>query len=167
MQNQYVEMICQLAEQTKIELVLPENNAVKPLHTASNDQLYQCYYEAFAAGDAQFFFAQTEPERREFFDTLEMTPARREPTSLLLEKDGRIVAFTAVLPYGEANCHISCMCVLPGFQGQGLGRFMLDFVKQKAAAQGYRTITLGTDTNMVAFQLYCKHGFKVVEDRES
>jgi ribosomal protein S18 acetylase RimI-like enzyme len=45
--------------------------------------------------------------------------------------------------------------------GQSLGKLLLWLIKQRAWQQGYETITLGTDVNMRAFDLYRKHGFEV------
>jgi ribosomal protein S18 acetylase RimI-like enzyme len=64
-------------------------------------------------------------------------------------------------PYGEGNCHISCMCVHPDFQRKGLGKLLLRLIMNEAAQGGHKTITLGTNTNMAAFRLYQQHGFKV------
>jgi ribosomal protein S18 acetylase RimI-like enzyme len=56
------------------------------------------------------------------------------------------------------------MVVHPDYQRQGLGAFMVQYVKVKTAEQGCRSITLGTDTSMSAFQLYRKYGFEILAD---
>ncbi|MCP4283606.1 MAG: hypothetical protein GY792_04025, partial [Gammaproteobacteria bacterium] len=112
-ENKYVEMICHLAEQPKTEAPPPEGFEVRPLSTADDDSLYSCYYAAFKAGDARFFFDQGEAEKRAYFDTLGLAEARNEPGSTLILKDSAIVGFTYVIPYREANRHISCMVVHP------------------------------------------------------
>jgi ribosomal protein S18 acetylase RimI-like enzyme len=86
-----------------------------------------------------------------------------EPTSLTLMKDQQLVGFSFVLPYGDANCHISCMCIAPEFRRMGLGELMLHTIMQNAPKQGYQTITLGTDTSMAAYKLYEKNGFEVMD----
>lgn len=58
------------------------------------------------------------------------------------------------------------MCVHPGHQRQGLATFMLRHAAEKVAEQGDMTITLGTDTDMAAFQLYRRHGFKILENQD-
>ena len=73
------------------------------------------------------------------------------------------MGFAYVLPDSERNCYISCMCVHPDFQGRGLGKMILQIIQKRAAAQGNKTITLGTEMGMRAFQLYKKYGFVVVE----
>ncbi len=165
MSENYVEMICNLAEQNPEIVSLAEFRA-RPLHEAQADDLYQCYHASFSNSDATFFFEQSEKERREYFDSLGLAEAKDEPASLLLLKKDQIVGFTMVLPYGEGNRHISCMCVRPESRRQGLGEFMLRFAMQKARAQGLKTITLGTGTSMGAFQLYLKNGFQVILSRQ-
>lgn len=163
-ENKYVEMICHLNDNPDVNVKLPAGFEVQSLSTVDEDDLYQCYYEAFEAGDAQFFFEQTETERRDFFDELELVEARGEPGSVVICKDGSVMAFTYVIPYGDKNRHISCMVVHPNYQRQGLGAFMVQFAKQEVASQGHQSITLGTDTNMGAFQLYRKYGFTIIDE---
>ncbi len=165
--NKYAEMICQLAEQPQTEILIPTGFEVQSLKDADDAALYQCYYAAFSAGDAAFFFEQSETERCEYFNTLCFEEACNEPGSSVILKGGEIIGFTYVIPYGKGNCHISCMCIHPDFQRQGLGEFMLLYAMQEIAAQGNISITLGTDTNMAAFQLYRKFGFKIKEDQSN
>jgi ribosomal protein S18 acetylase RimI-like enzyme len=159
----YVEMVCDLSQVAELDIVVPPDLAVKPLADADVEEIYQCYVAAFSVGDAQFFYSQNETEKREFFDTLGRERALPEAASHILLQGSRLVSFAYVLPYGEGNCHISCMCVHPDFQGQGLGKLSLQIIQKRAAAQGYKTITLGTETGMRAFQLYRKYGFAIVE----
>ena len=132
---------------------------------ADREALYACYVAAFAAGDALFFFDQDEQERRSFFEYLGLDEAREEPASLILRHQEQLVGFTYVLPYGESNRHISCMCVHPEWQGQDLGKLMLRRVMRQVAAGGQETITLGTETGMRAYHLYRKQGFQVTGGR--
>jgi len=163
-ENKYVEMICHLNDKSNVEVKYPEGFEVQSLSSADESDLYQCYYKAFRDGDAHFFFEQSEDERRDFFNELELAQARDEPGSVVIRKDGSVIAFTYVIPYGDKNRHISCMVVHPNYQRQGLGAFMVQFAKQEVAAQGHHSITLGTDTNMGAYQLYRKYGFTIIEE---
>jgi ribosomal protein S18 acetylase RimI-like enzyme len=163
-ESKYVEMICRLAERPQVEIVLPQGFQVASLKDADEDALYRCYYAALEAGDARFFHHQSKAERREYFDTLRLEEARNESGSSVILKDGDIVGFTYVIPYGKGNCHISCMCVHPDHWRQGLGTFMLLHAMKNVAAQGYRSITLGTGTTMGAFQLYRRYGFEAIEE---
>lgn len=163
-ENKYVEMFCYLNDKSDSEMEIPSSYTVKALTSAKEDDLYQCYYKAFKAGDARFFFEQSEAERRDFFDELELAKARNEAGSVAICKDGDIIAFTYVIPYGDKKCHISCMAVHPDHQRQGLGAFMVQHAKQMAAAEGYQSITLDTETSMGAFHLYTKYGFTIIDD---
>ncbi len=157
----YVEMVCNLAAVDRT-VEVPVGIEVVPLREVDVDDLYAEYVGAFTAGDAEFFFAQSEAERRRYFDTLGREQAVDDVASHALLGDGQLVGFTYVLPYGTHNRHISCMVVRPELQDQGLGKLMLGIAQQRAAADGARTMTLGTETAMRAYHLYRKHGFTVV-----
>ena len=157
----YVDMVCSLREQELTPENPPPGVEIAPLAEADQEALYDCYIAAFAAGDALFFFDQGETERRTFFAALGLDEAREETASLCLYLREQLIGFTYVLPYGEGNRHISCMCVHPDWQDQGLGKLMLRQVLQQVAAQGLETLTLGTETGMRAFHLYRDHGFQV------
>jgi ribosomal protein S18 acetylase RimI-like enzyme len=115
------------------------------------------------AGDARFFFDQGKAERREYFDTLGYPEAVNEPASIILCYDGRLVGFVYVMPHGDDNRHVSCMCVLPQFQGQELGRLLLYEVMNRVARKGHKSITLGTIPEMRVYDLYIKNGFQVTD----
>lgn len=159
----YVEMVCDLAQVAEVDTAVPPDLTIKPLIEARVEEIYRCYVAAFSQGDAEFFFCQDKTEKRDFFNTLGLEKAIHEDASLILMQGSRLVGFAYVLPHGEKNCHISCMCVHPDFQGQGLGKLILQIIQKRAAAQGYKTITLGTETGMRAFQLYRKYGFEAVD----
>lgn len=157
----YVEMVCDL---TAVDVAgeTPAGIAVVPLGDVAVEDLYLEYKKAFTAGDAEFFFTQSEVERRDFFDTLGLDQAVDDVASHALLDGDDVVGFTYVLPYGEGNRHISCMVVRPDLQDQGLGKLMLGIAQQRATADGAKTMTLGTETAMRAYHLYRKHGFTVV-----
>ncbi len=157
----YVFMTCNLAKHTITDVTTPSGFEIKQIRAVSKEALYQCYYDAFKAGDAQFFFYQTEKERREFFNKLTSKDALNDENSLALLKDQQIIGFIYTIPYGEKNRNISCMCINSDFWGRGLGKFLLLFVMKREALQGHKTLTLGTEPDMRAFQLYRKNGFKV------
>ncbi len=157
----YVEMICDLSGLDEVEAA-PAGIDVVPLADVDADSLFAEYLRAFSSGDAEFFFTQDEAERRAYFDTLGLEQAVTDVASHALMEGEELVGFTFVLPYGVANRHISCMVVHPELQDRGLGKLMLGIAQQRAAGDGARTITLGTETAMRAYHLYRKHGFTVV-----
>ncbi len=161
MESKYVEMVCHLSEQSVVKAKPPQGLQVWPLSQVDEGDLYPCYYESFQAGDAQFFMEQNEEQRREYFDTLGLEAALKETASVALVQGQRPVGFVYVLPFGDGNCHISCMCVHPNRQRRGLGKLLLHLAMSKAAQEGHRTMSLGTSTSIGAFQLYRKHGFEI------
>ncbi|MFX0114015.1 MAG: GNAT family N-acetyltransferase, partial [Candidatus Hodarchaeota archaeon] len=154
-----VDMICILAEQKAMEISIPQGFQVKKVGELPEDSLYQCYHDAFQAGDAQFFFEQNEKERRQYFNTLGIRGSLNNGASLALMKHQEIVGFTFVVPYGEGNLHLSCICIHPSFAQRGLGKLLLLLTMQKAIDQGIQTMTLYTDTEIRAFELYRKNGW--------
>ncbi len=161
MEEKYVEMVCHLSRQSIVAARTPQGLQVRHVGQVNEGDLYPCYYESFQAGDAQFFFEQSEEQRREYFDTLGLEAALKEPASLALIQGQRLVGFVYVLPYGEGNLHVSCMCVHPDLQRRGLGELLLHLAMGQAVQEGYRTMSLGTSTSMGAFQLYHKNGFEI------
>ena len=161
-----VEMRCDLTARSQKEVTLPDGYTAKTLDDISEDDLYPCYLAAFEAGDSELFPQQSVGERREFYETLAFEQARKEPGSSLILKGGHIAGFTFLVPYGETNRHISCMCVHPRFQRRGLGAYMLHHAQCEAVAQGHQSITLWTEVAMGAYQLYTRYGFKITEEKE-
>jgi ribosomal protein S18 acetylase RimI-like enzyme len=69
------------------------------------------------------------------------------------------VGFSYVLEFEPGIKHISCMCVHPDFQGQGVGKYLMDFITKGAKEKKTHAINLGTEPQMIAYKLYKKHGF--------
>ncbi|MFX1255602.1 MAG: GNAT family N-acetyltransferase [Promethearchaeota archaeon] len=157
----YVFMTCNLTKHTIADVAIPSGFEIKQIKSVSKKALYHCYYESFKAGDAQFFFYQTETERREFFIKLTSRDALNDVNSLALLKDQQLVGFVYTIPYGKKKRNISCMCIHPDFWGRKLGKLLLLLVMKRATLQGHKILTLGTESDMRAFQLYRKNGFKV------
>ena len=62
---------------------------------------------------------------------------------------------------------ISNLAVLPAYQGQGLGKYLLSQVEKTAREQGFNKISLTVDVeNERAFSLYTRTGFNVIETVE-
>ena len=160
-----MEMKCCLEEQRPRDGFLDPNLVLLPLSEVSLEDLYLCYQETFRAGDAQFFHLQDESERYRYFrEELGFPLVLDNPASFALVLERELIGFSLVMPYLEENYHISCMCLLPAYQGRGLGKQMLDQIKSIALEQGIKTLTLGTEPEMKAFQLYRKAGFKITAE---
>lgn len=161
----YVEMECILDDWEPIGVRLESGWALKPLRAVNSDSLYRCYLKAFQAGDAQFFQRQDQGERRRYYqEELGFPVVLDTPASFAIFREGDLIGFSLVMPYPEGNYHISCMCITPEYQGRGLGSQMLDQIKSTTLENGIKTLTLGTEPEMKAFQLYQKAGFIVTAD---
>ena len=85
-------------------------------------------------------------------------------TLAFIEEDGLAVAAIGFrylqFLYNGKHFYIDDLSTLPTHRGKGLGSRLLDFVKDKAAAAGYRVITLdsGYQRND-AHKLYLNKGF--------
>lgn len=129
-----------------------------PITTIEDSDLYACYTASFAAGEAAFYHQQTAAERRAFYDDLRST----DPPSLALVDGATLLGFSFVLYSLPPNCHLSCLCLHPDAQGQGLGTALLRLTLNAALEVGYQTMTLRTERETAAYYLYLRHGFRVI-----
>ena len=159
----YVEMICNIELNNNPYEDLKDGYSIKKVSELDAEEIYRCYLNAFSEGDARFFRYQGEQEKREYFDSLSEPDVLYEDSSIALMFKNQIIGFSYVLKFEEENHHISCMCVLPEFQGMGLGRYLLFYIKNKVSDDNAKTITLGTETDMKAYYLYEKHGFDIIK----
>lgn len=159
----YVEMICNI-ELINIPYVgLKNGYSFKRVSEFDEEEIYKCYLNAFSEGDARFFAYQGEQEKREYFNSLSEPDVLYEDSSIVLMFKNQIIGFSYVLKFEEENHHISCMCILPEFQGNGLGKYLLFYIMNKVYDDNAKTITLGTETDMKAFKLYEKYGFNIIK----
>jgi ribosomal protein S18 acetylase RimI-like enzyme len=56
------------------------------------------------------------------------------------------------------------MCIRPEYRDRGIGKAMLHRIKNIALENGCKTLTLGTEPEMKAYQLYQNHGFMVTAE---
>ncbi|MBN1971204.1 MAG: GNAT family N-acetyltransferase [Candidatus Delongbacteria bacterium] len=128
------------------------------------DKIYDVYIDSFDGSDARFYEGQTDDDKRTFFlNELGLEDAIACKASHKISRNGEIVGFSLVLPYGVKNLHISCMCVANSLKGQGLGKLMMNFIVNETKKLNCSSLTLGTETEMLAYELYKKSGFEVVE----
>ena len=72
---------------------------------------------------------------------------------------GEIVAY-GILSIGAGEAHVMNLCVAPEWQGQGLGREMLEHLLETAQREGVSTVFLEVrPSNTRALALYRKLGF--------
>jgi ribosomal-protein-alanine N-acetyltransferase len=72
----------------------------------------------------------------------------------------QLVGYAALLPSKAHEAHLARLAVHPAWQGQGIGRLLLDHAKLVAAAGGAMTLALNTQrTNTRSQRLYRAAGF--------
>ncbi len=142
---------------------IPANIQIGQIGSIELKELNSMYTRCFETGDAQFFRQQTAEEVQMFFDNeLGLPDVMSGRGSHILLCNGELIGFLFALPYGDANLHISCMCVKLEEQSKGYGKLMLEYVERVAKGEGYQSLTLGTEKDMRAYRLYESYGFKVV-----
>lgn len=155
----YVDMIKVLESAKSIE------GDFKRVSDFSEYELKKVYHDAFSKGDARFYTYQTEEERKSFWSFLCYERACNDPLSLAYEEDGQLIGYILTYPEYKGNHHISCMCIRSDHFHRGIGRKLMNKLFELAYLNGDKLITLGTETNMVAYQLYIKTGFEVTQKR--
>lgn len=161
----YVEMICELSPTEQSGNLTVDHITVGPIRNIEPESLYGIYIDSFLTGDARFFALQNEEERSRYYqEELGFPEVLDNPASFAVTSNGGVVGFTLVLASSDRNYHISCMCLLPEYRCQGIGKAMLQQIKDIALENGCRTLTLGTEPEMKAYQLYLDNGFRVIAE---
>ena len=147
------------------EIISTGGIVVEAIDTVELDILFDCYIDIFDKGDVKFFKLQNEEERkRYFYEELGFPVVLENPASFAYLLDDEVLGFALVMPYREKNFHISCMCIKPEYQNRGLGKAMLNKIKNIAVETGCESLTLGTEPEMKAYHLYRKNGFQITEE---
>ena len=82
---------------------------------------------------------------------------------LIVEEEEEPVGFASWSPAAEPGIYkLHKLYVLPGRQGKGLGKIMLNFIFEDIRALGARVLTLNVNRHNKARQFYEKLGFSVV-----
>lgn len=161
----YVEMVCKLSQKYYQENIAFDGIAVEPIDTVDPGVLFDCYIKTFDKGDAKFFKLQDEEEKKRYFnEELGFPIVLENPASFVYLFDDEVIGFALVMPYLEKNFHISCMCIKPEYQDRGLGKAMLNRIKNIAVENSCESLTLGTEPEMKAYHLYKNNGFRVTEE---
>lgn len=83
---------------------------------------------------------------------------------LIKNEEEEIVGTFGLYKLSETNCEIRKMYLLPQARGNGLGKWMVKFLIEKAKELGFQKIELDTASVLLeAIELYKKMGFKEVE----
>ncbi len=83
-----------------------------------------------------------------------------------IASDGGRIGYLTLIPHASApELRLHHLYIRPGHQGQGVGAWALDWVKDQAREQG-RDVTLGALRDSAANRFYLRHGFALVEEQE-
>lgn len=83
---------------------------------------------------------------------------------LIKNEEEEIVGTFGLYKLNETSCEIRKMYLLPKARGNGLGKWMVRFLIEKARQLGYKKIELDTASVLLeAIELYKKMGFKEVK----
>lgn len=82
---------------------------------------------------------------------------------VIAELDENPVGFASFSSEDESVCRLHKLYVLPGIQGKGLGKALIDFVKD-AIYPGATVLRLGVNKQNKAIQFYKKQGFVIIQD---
>ena len=83
---------------------------------------------------------------------------------LIQNENKEIIGTFGLYKLSETNCEIRKMYLLPNARGKGLGKWMVNFLIEKAKELGYQKIELDTASVLLqAIELYKKVGFKEVK----
>lgn len=145
------------------DVLLPDGFELAPVKGVDRDDLYQCYYDTFNAGQSPFFFDQTEKERREYFNILFESECADEDISLAILRGEKVVGFSFAKPAGtEGNVLLEWIGIHPDYRRRGRGEFLLRYIMKRVAQRGYATMSLSCAVgNTRAFNLYRKCGWEV------
>jgi len=81
----------------------------------------------------------------------------------LAEIEGKAVAF-ASYSFTNKTCKIHKLYISPSRQGKGLGKSLLDFIKNEALNAGANELELNVNRNNKALEFYLKAGFSILEE---
>lgn len=82
----------------------------------------------------------------------------------IIEQKDLVIAIYVLYPLNKNEIEIKNIAVNETFQGQGIGKFLLQDAEIKAKEKMYKTLLIGTpDTAFKQLQLYQKAGFETFD----
>lgn len=85
---------------------------------------------------------------------------------LLLEQEGTPLGFASYNKLEEAAFKLQKLYVLPETQGMGIGKALLDKVKQLVKEEGASALHLNVNKNNKAIRFYEKQGFTIYKEEQ-
>lgn len=87
-------------------------------------------------------------------------------TFLVLEENGRTLAFASYSPVDAGRWKLHKLYILPGQQGKGLGRKLIDHIAADLREKGAGALLLNVNRYNKARQFYEKLGFEVIAEED-
>ena len=85
---------------------------------------------------------------------------------LIAELDEEPVGYASYSKIEEGVYKLHKLYVLPGLQGKGVGRALLDYVSDEVQSLGANTLRLNMNRHNVAKSFYEKLGFKIIGEED-
>jgi GNAT superfamily N-acetyltransferase len=113
---------------------------------------YGIEFESYVAAGLHEFYQSYDPRRSRVW---------------VCEHDGRMIGFLLLMERGEA-AQLRYFLIRPEYRGIGLGKKLMELYMEFFHLCGYKSSYLWTTHEQeTAASLYLKHGFKLVEEKES
>ncbi|MHA2236649.1 MAG: GNAT family N-acetyltransferase [Candidatus Thorarchaeota archaeon] len=143
---------------------LPDGFSLQPLLEEDNDNLFQCYHEAFTSGKALWIYDLTEAQIRQEFDkNFDRSRPINGDASFVVVQERAIAGFILVVSRSEEEEHVESIGVHPSYRGKGLAKILLWRSMEVLRKSESENLTLGVDTvNIPAVKLYELFGFETV-----
>ena len=83
-------------------------------------------------------------------------------TSITLERDDEILGYS-IMSVAAGEAHLLNICIAPSLRRQGIGRRLLEYMLERAAAAGAEKLFLEVrPSNRRALEIYRKAGFEII-----
>jgi ribosomal protein S18 acetylase RimI-like enzyme len=155
-------LVCNLSEHEIKDIEFPVGYEIELLSESNEEELNNCYEEAFTASEVRYFLDLTKEQRREDFKQyFNRSEPLNEASSVLVKKQ-QILGFTVVRTRTTEG-YLSKIGIHPDFRGRKLGKLLLLSTMNKIIEQGLETMTTDVDViNQTAYRLYSNVGFKKI-----
>ena len=113
---------------------------------------YGIEFESYVAAGLYEFYKNYDPEKNRVW---------------VCEHDGQMIGFLLLMARGEA-AQLRYFLIRPEYRGLGLGKKLMELYMEFFHQCGYKSSYLWTTHELdTAASLYQKHGFKLMEEKES
>jgi aminoglycoside 6'-N-acetyltransferase I len=86
----------------------------------------------------------------------------------ILEQEEKIIAIYVLLPLSVDEIEIKNIAVLEEYQGQGIGKILLEDAEKRSRERGFRKLLIGTaDIATKQLHVYQKAGFEIFERKKN